>query len=159
MSELPSLDALRGDPRILWTDDLLRFGDTDRNGHINNSVFSVLCESGRVHLFREHIDPGLAPGQFFVIVRLGIEFRAELHYPGRVRTGTWVTRVGRSSITVEQALVCEDRVAATAEGVCVLLDGASRRPAPLPDEARRAAEAFMRAPPSMPGPPSGTLPP
>jgi len=149
----PSLEALRTDPRILWTDDVLRFRDTDRNGHVNNSVFSVLCESGRVHLFREHIDPGLPPGHFFVIVRLNIEFRAELHYPGAVRTGTWVTRVGRTSITLEQALVCGTRVAATAEGVCVLLDGASRRPAALPEEAQRGASAFMRhAPPETPRP-------
>jgi acyl-CoA thioester hydrolase len=136
--------ALTDDPRVLWTEDVLRFGDTDAIGHINNTVFSVLCESGRVHLFRSKLNPTLDPGQYFVIARLAIDFRAELHYPGRVSTGTWIERLGRTSLTVRQAILAEDAVAGEAEGVCVLIDGASRRPAPLPDATRRVAESLLR---------------
>jgi len=136
---------LLADPRIVWTEDILRFGDTDLIGHVNNSVFSVLCESGRVRLFREKLNPTLAQGQYFVIARLAIDFRTELHYPGRVRTGTWLTRIGRSSLGVRQAILDGETVAGEAEGVCVLIDGATRRPTPFLDATRLAAEALLRS--------------
>jgi acyl-CoA thioester hydrolase len=139
--------ALLRDPRVVWVEDVLRFRDTDKNGHINNSVFSVLCESGRVNLFGLKFDPLLRPGTFYVIARLVIDFRAELHYPGRVNTATWLNRVGRSSMGLKQAIVSEAGVAAESEAVCVLMDGATRRPTPLPDAMRRVAEEMVRPDP------------
>jgi acyl-CoA thioester hydrolase len=140
-------DTLVQDPRVVWTEDVLRFGDTDTNGHINNSVFSVLCESGRVNLFGLKFDPVLRPGTFFVIARLVIDFRAELHYPGRVTTATWVSRVGRSSMGVKQAIHSETGLAADSEAVCVLMDAATRHPTPFPDAMRRIAEDILRPDP------------
>ena len=138
------LDQLANDPRIVWVTDVLRFRDTDAFGHINNSIFSVLCESGRVHLFATRLRPTLPPETIFSIVRLMINFKNELHYPGEVRTGTWFTKLGRTSVTVEQVLVSKDHVAATAEGVCVLVDAAARRPMPWPDATRRVVEDMLR---------------
>jgi acyl-CoA thioester hydrolase len=140
-------DTLLQDPRVVWTEDVLRFGDTDTNGHINNSVFSVLCESGRVNLFGLKFDPVLRPGTFFVIARLVIDFRAELHYPGRVTTATWVSRVGRSSMGLKQAIHSEGGLAADSEAVCVLMDAATRRPSPFPDAMRRIADDMLRPDP------------
>ena len=140
------LEDLEGDPRVAWVGDVLRFGDTDAFGHVNNSVFSVLCESGRVHLFATRLRPTLPPGTIFSIARLTINFRAELHYPGEVRTGTWFTKLGRTSVTVEQVLVSNHRVAATAEGVCVLVDAATRHPMPWPDATRQGVEEILRSP-------------
>jgi acyl-CoA thioester hydrolase len=131
---------------VVWTEDVLRFGDTDAIGHVNNSVFSVLCESGRVSLFRTRIDPTLPKGRYFVIAHLSIDFLAELHYPGRVRTGTWLTRLGRSSMSLEQVIVAGEALAARAKAVCVLMDRATRRPVAFGDETRRLAESLVRHP-------------
>jgi acyl-CoA thioester hydrolase len=141
------LDALLADSRIVWTEDVLRFADTDANGHVNNTLFSVLCESGRVNLFRTRFDPTLPEDRFFVIARLAIDFRAELFYPGKVRTATWLTTLGRTSVSLAQAIVAGDRLAAEAEAVCVLMDGATRRPTPFPDATRQALESMLRAKP------------
>ena len=136
-------------PQAVWSEDVLRFNDTDALGHVNNAVFATLAESGRMRVFREHLDAHLAPGAFWVIARLVIEFRAELLYPGRVRVATWVSRIGRTSLTLAQGLVAADASAAagppaaTMEGICVLLDGATRRPLPLPEGARRAAARLL----------------
>jgi acyl-CoA thioester hydrolase len=137
-------DALLADIRIVWTEDVLRFADTDANGHVNNTLFSVLCESGRVTMFRLRFDPTLPPNRFFVIARLAIDFRAELFYPGRVRTGTWLTKLGRTSVSLAQAIVADERIAAEAEAVCVLMDGTTRRPMPFPDDTRAALESMLR---------------
>lgn len=127
-----------------WTEDVLRFGDTDANGHINNTVFSVLCEGGRVALFNRHLTPLLAPGTLYVIVRLTVDFRAELHYPGVVRTATWIEAIGRSSIRLRHRVESEGRLAAEAESICVLMDSTTRRSIPLEGATRAAAEALAR---------------
>ncbi|HZY22815.1 MAG TPA: thioesterase family protein [Beijerinckiaceae bacterium] len=90
------------------------------------------------------LDPTLPENRFFVIARLGIDFRAELNFPGRVRTGTWITRLGRSSVSLAQVILSGDTLAAEADAVCVLMDGGTRRPMPYPDATRRALESMLR---------------
>ena len=141
---MTSLDDLTADPRIHWTDDVLRYRDLDANAHVNNAVFAVLCESGRVDLFRRWLTPSLRPGTFWVLARLTIDFRAELNYPGTVRTGTWLTRIGRSSLGLDQVIVSEGKVAATSTATCVVMDGETRRSSPFTDEMRQIAESRLR---------------
>jgi acyl-CoA thioester hydrolase len=138
------LEQLEGDPRVVWTNDVLRFADTDALGHVNNSTFSVMCESGRVGLFTTHLDPTLPAEGFFVIARLVLDFRSELNYPGQVRTATWLVKLGRSSLSLQQALFSNGRLAATAESVCVLMDRHTRRPVPLPEATRGVIERMLR---------------
>lgn len=148
MSRLPDPDlgALAADPRIVWVEDVLRFGDTDANGHINNAVFAVFCESGRVNILRDKLRAVQEAGGFFSIARLVIEFRAELHYPGRVRCGTWVSAMGRTSVTFGQVLLDgSGRLAGTSEAVTVAMDGTTRRPMPLAPETRALIEPMIRA--------------
>lgn len=148
------LAALAADRRVAWTEDVLRFGDTDANGHINNAAFAVFCESGRVDMLHDIVRPVRASGGFFVVAKLTIEFRAELHYPGRVRCGTWIAALGRSSLTFSQALLDgSGRLVATAEAVTVAMDGASRRPTPLDAATRAAVEPLLR-PPGEPASPA-----
>ena len=144
---MPEIDLakLLPDPRVSWVEDVLRFGDTDMNGHVNNAVFAVLAESGRVNLFRTRLGEDETGDGYFVIARLTIEFKAELHYPGRVRTGTWIRHLGRTSLGLAQVIVTEEgRLAATSEAVCVAMSRATRRPAPLSDERRRLATELLR---------------
>lgn len=124
----------------------LRFGDTDMQGHINNAVFAVLFESGRVAFL---YDPshGLPPdGTQFVIAELTVRFERELMFPGDVVVASGVARIGNSSLTLTQALFADSQRVATAESVIVLTDLATRRSTPLPDAARdRFAALTIRA--------------
>lgn len=130
---------------MLWSEDVLRFCDTDANGHVNNAAFAMFCESGRVNALLAVLGPSCGPGTFFSIAKLVIEYRAELHYPGRVRCGTWIDRLGTTSVGFAQALLDgAGRLAATSHAVTVLMDGATRRPRPLPPETRAAVEAVLR---------------
>lgn len=139
------------DARVWWTDDILRFRDTDMNGHVNNPIYAVLAESGRVQYFRARITPTVEDKVYYVVARLVVEFRAELHYPGRVRTGTWLKRLGRSSLGLGQIIIGADgALAAETEAVCVMMDGASRRPKALPDTTRAAMEPLLRESPPTP---------
>ena len=139
------VQELLDDERVWWTDDILRFRDTDMNGHVNNSIFAVLAESGRVQYVRTRITPTVADKVYFVVARLVVEFRAELHYPGRARTGTWLKHLGRSSLGLSQVILAEDgTLAAETEAICVMMDRASRRPKALPEITRAAIEPLLR---------------
>jgi len=111
--------------------DKLRYGDTDRQGHVNNAVFSTFLETGRVELLRSggtlHIDPGCE----FVIASLQLDFLGEVLWPGQVDIGTRVVRVGRSSVHLEQVLFQDGRVTARAQTVMVQVSGATHRSQPF----------------------------
>ena len=113
------------------TYDKLRYGDTDRQGHINNAVFTTLFETGRVVLLEAGDRPLQEPGYNFVIARLTIDYLAEIHWPGTVEIGSAVKAVGNSSITVTQALFQHGKCVATAESIMVQVDPATSRSVPL----------------------------
>jgi acyl-CoA thioester hydrolase len=125
----------------IWTSDTLRYGDTDRQGHVNNAVFATFCESGRVSfLYDEKLDLHGANANF-VIVRLELDFRAELYYPGTIDIGTRVLMIGRSSFRLGQGIFKGDVCAATAECIMVLVDDATRKAKPLTPQLRAWLEA------------------
>jgi acyl-CoA thioester hydrolase len=80
----------------------------------------------------------------FVIARLLLEFRAEMRWPGAVEVGTRVDHVGRSSVTLAQALFVDELCVAIAESIVALMDKASRRSMLLPHATARALRAFSR---------------
>ena len=72
-----------------------------------------------------------------MIVRLEIDFRAELHYPARLDIGVSVIRLGTTSITLGLGLFRDDACHATCRSILVRVDQQTRRPVPL-NEAERA---------------------
>ncbi len=83
-------DRLTAYPHRLETD--IRYGDTDRQGHVNNAVYATLFEHGRTALFNDHLGDVVTGGREPVLVRLVVDFRRELHWPGRVTVATAVAR-------------------------------------------------------------------
>ncbi|MFS8037653.1 acyl-CoA thioesterase [Xanthobacter sp. AM11] len=125
--------------------DTIRYGDTDKLGHVNNAVFSTYLETGRTRLL---LDPRrrVAPeGAGFVIARLVLDYRAEILWPGQVDIGTGVAAVGRSSMTLVQAVFQDGTCCATAETVVVLFDPVQRRSMALPPESRAVLESLQMA--------------
>ena len=80
----------------------------------------------------------------FVIAKLVLEFRAEMHWPGIVEIGTRVERVGRASVTLAQALFMNERCVANAESVVALMDTTTRRSTLLPHETVEALRSIVQ---------------
>ena len=129
----------------LRAQDKLRYGDTDRQGHINNAVFSTFLETGRVELIYDRARRLVEPGTAFVIARLEMDFRAELLWPGEVEIGTRVASVGRSSVRLEQAIFQGERCVASGITVMVQMDETTRKAKPF-SEAVREQLAQLAAP-------------
>ncbi|WP_312794218.1 thioesterase family protein [Tianweitania sp.] len=116
--------------------DRLRYGDTDRQGHVNNAVFSTLLETGRVAILYDKAGSLASEGCAFVIARLEIDFRAELNWPGEIVIGTAVAKIGRSSFDLSQALFQDGACAAVSRSVIVQMDESTRRSHPLSEQSR-----------------------
>jgi len=119
-----------------WCEEKLRNADTDQQGHINNAVMASFFEAGRMEVFGH---PGLAALRarcMFVVVRVVIDYKRELFYPGVVRVGSRVTEIGRTSFKFDHTLRSGEVEVAHGEATCVLLDATSRKPTPVPDDVR-----------------------
>jgi len=131
--ERMTVSALDAYPLV--TSDKLRYRDTDRQGHVNNAVFSTLLETGRVELLYDSAQPLNSADGCFVIASLHIEFLREITWPGEVKIGTRVKRIGGSSITLEQGLFQSGNCAAVAETVIVQMDEKTRKSMRLEESA------------------------
>jgi hypothetical protein len=80
----------------LWTQDKLRYNDTDRQGHVNNAVYATLFETGRVGFVEVAREQVAGVGSEFVVARVVIDFRAELHYPGTIARAFAASGAARS---------------------------------------------------------------
>jgi len=138
-----------------WTEEKLRILDTDLNGHVNNAAIAALCEAGRADILTAVAGPPSARPLASALRKVTIEYRAEIHYPGVVRIGGRIARVGHTSVTIAQALWCGEALFATAESVIVFIDRTTRRPAPLPEDWRAGWAALTTAgsAPARPSPP------
>lgn len=114
--------------------DIIRYADIDRQGHVNNAVFSTYFETGRVAIIHHPTEGLQAPGATSVLARIEIDYLKELHWPGTVEIGTAVGSIGRSSYLFVQAVYCDRACAATARSTLVLIDATTRKARPLPPE-------------------------
>ena len=114
--------------------DNLRFADLDINQHVNNAVYSTYFESSRVLIVKDRANGLMPDGVGWVLVRLDIHFRAELHWPGTIEIGLGVETLGRTSVTFFQGVFSQDRCMATARATTVMVGTQSRKPTPLPPD-------------------------
>ena len=133
----------------LFTPVTIRFCDTDKLGHINNVSIASYFEAGRCELYYRLIT---AAGQAvrdeidFVLARITIDFRRELHYPGAVEIASRLTRVGTKSVTSGYACFVGDECFSTAEAINVFFDPKARRSLEPPPSLRALLEREVATP-------------
>ncbi|MEL6634946.1 MAG: thioesterase family protein [Bacteroidota bacterium] len=124
------------------TFDKVRYSDTDRQGHVNNAVFSVFLETGRVEFLYHPEHVLLNEGATFVIASLELMFENEIHWPGKVDIGTGIVSIGRSSMKLYQRIFQEGKAVGQAQTVIVQVapEGKSK---PLDEEAKAKLSKWM----------------
>lgn len=126
-----------------WIEDRVRYRDLDALGHLNSAVYSTYFETGRVNLLAEAGIELVGDCDPFALVRQAIDYRRELGLGARVRIGTRVVKIGRTSITMAAAVFEGDICAATAEIVGVLIDRQTRRPKDVTEAMRQKLSAYL----------------
>ena len=126
----------------------VRWGDMDAIGHVNNVQYFRYGESGRIAYFDalEQVDPTFWKAHGIILASMGCDFLAQVHYPAELEVGTRVSRLGRSSLEVSQAIFQGDTVVAVLKGVMVWFDYGVQKTLPIPEHVRawvRGREAVL----------------
>jgi len=123
--------------------DNVRFMDLDPNNHVNNAIYSSYFETSRVMLTKDS-SYGITPeGLSWVLARLDIHFRAELHWPNTIELGTGIAKVGRTSLTFAQVVFCEGKCIASANATTVMIGLDSRQPTAIPQDVIEKMQPWM----------------
>jgi acyl-CoA thioester hydrolase len=119
----------------------LRFCDTDRLGHVNNAVYSVMYEAGRAEMLERAGLLSPRPDRAVVIARLEIDFLQEMNWPAAVSVESAIHRIGTKSFHTRQRLVVDGKVTSRAASVLAVIDTETRRAVELEAGWR---EAFLQ---------------
>ena len=97
-----------------------RFQDIDPNRHLNNVAFAALFENARVRRNRELRPWGDRPkNERSMVAAVTINYLREGQYPDDVEVSSGVSKIGRSSYVIAQAMFQNDRCIATCDSVIV----------------------------------------
>ena len=148
-----------GVPLVHATPVPVRFGDTDRFGHVNNAAFATYVEIARIAL----ITALGYPLGGMILAHLAIDYRRQLHVGDPLVVLSRVESIGRTSIRLLHALVrpddarlahgpghdlpmaeapTGDRIADVAS-VIVAFDYAENRPVPVPAALRARLAPYV----------------
>ncbi|MCM3124454.1 MULTISPECIES: thioesterase family protein [unclassified Mesobacillus] len=122
--------------------DKIRYADTDRQGHVNNALFSTFLETGRTELLYAK-EPLHAEKASFVIASQKLDLLSEIRWPGTVEIGSAITRVGNSSFSLFQGIYQNGKLAAVAETVIVQMDDDTRKSTPLSSETKGRLKEYL----------------
>jgi acyl-CoA thioester hydrolase len=123
--------------------DNVRFADLDPQHHVNNAVYASYFETGRVTLIRNPAYGLMPPGLSWMLVHLGIDFKAEVRWPGTIELGLGVGKIGRTSVSYSQVVFSEGVCAAAAEAVTVLVDEKTRKPTQVTEEITKRFQPWL----------------
>jgi acyl-CoA thioester hydrolase len=125
------------------TFDKVRYGDTDRQGHVNNAVFATFFETGRVEMLYQPSHEFLSKGCSFVVAKSTLDLIAEIHWPGQVDIGTGIVRIGNSSLVIAANLYQHGQLVATSETIVVQVSNITKTSTPISEEVKQKLKSFQ----------------
>jgi acyl-CoA thioester hydrolase len=136
----PSADPLAGYPHRAKFPT--RWNDNDVYGHVNNTVhylaMDTVINAWMIERAGLRIEPG-GGGPVGLCVESGCRYLASAEYPDTLTVGLRVAALGTSSVTWELGMTRGDgMLVAQGRFVHVFVDRATRRPTPIPEQARSA---------------------
>jgi acyl-CoA thioester hydrolase len=120
---------------------LIRWGDMDAYGHVNNTVYFRYMEQARVEWLEALGYRCNAEQEAPVIVHADCSFLLPLNYPGTIEVRVFAGNAGRSSLMTfyELRLQGDDRLYAEGGAKIVWINPASGKSVSLPDCLRQLA--------------------
>ena len=118
-----------------------RFADLDPNGHINNVAMAAVFEDARLRFISAVGFPRNTESTRFMVANVTIDYLAQAYYPEGLECRVGALPGGRSSWSLRQLLLQNDRPVATAHVTIVCTDG--ERPKPIDPALRERLDAWM----------------
>ena len=128
---------------------VVRWGDMDSLGHVNNAKFFTYDEQARLEYFSgfESLVPGMWKVEGLILARLGCDFLQQLHHPATLDVCLRIAKFGRSSMETECAMFEGERLVALSQGVVVWFNYPAQKAAPIPDAVKAAIRQRERLAP------------
>jgi len=120
----------------------VQWGEMDALGHVNHARIVTWMETARMALF-DRIglaavgQPTIGP----ILANVNVNYFAPIHYPARIVSATRVSKVGRTSFTLEYGISYAETpqdLLAGGTTVIVLYDYQAQSKTPVPDALRMA---------------------
>lgn len=115
----------------------VRFSDLDALNHVNNAVFNTYFEEGRIRFTAEipSLKLQYSKGFSFVLVKITVEYKGQITFPGEVLVCSALKEIGNTSITGIQAIFNPKtkKLLAISESKGVWFDLKQQKPARVPD--------------------------
>ena len=128
----------------VWVTLPVQWGDQDAFGHVNNTVYFRWFESARIAYADGIRLSGSDAGKEVdpILAAISCKYLRQLTYPDTIHVGARITRIGRSSLTMEHCLISERWRAVAAEGdsTLVAFDYAAQKSVPVPAAVRARIE-------------------
>ena len=120
------------------------WGDQDVFGHVNNNAYFRWFESARIALSQRIglIDLFRAKRIGPILASVACDYHRQIIFPDTIHAAIRVTRIGRTSIGLEHAIVSQGQqaVAAIGNSTIVVFDFNGNKPHPVPPSIRTATE-------------------
>ena len=105
-----------------WTTVPIRYSDTDKLGHVNNTSIAAFIEAGRCDLIYALARSAGEVKLDFILAHMSIDFIKEIHFPGNVDVGSRLLSVGNKSLATVYGVFVHQDCCATARCVNVFFD-------------------------------------
>jgi acyl-CoA thioester hydrolase len=126
----------------------VRWNDLDAFGHINNANYLTFIQEVRADFtWYSRIARGLQPMfSDMVVARAEIDYLEPINQGGfEIDIAIWVSKIGKSSFTLEYELTSKAGVHAKARTVQVAVDMESKRSRAINDEERTLLTEYLEA--------------
>ena len=128
----------------------VQWGEMDAFQHVNNTVYFRWYETARIAyterlgLFESMRTTKIGP----ILASITCNYRKQITFPDTVHIGSRITRIGRTSMTMEHALVSSSNASISADGTSamVVFDYSLQKPVPVPDSVRQAIATLENRP-------------
>jgi acyl-CoA thioester hydrolase len=130
---------------------VVRFGECDGLGHVNNGTYFTYLEEARIDIFRL-FNPSLDLSTWNLIVAsTRCDFLAQVTYAQTLQVFTWIGKMGNSSFAVEQAIRNEQgEWVARGQTTMIAYDYDTTRSVPLWPQVRDMLESHLSGPDGVP---------
>lgn len=122
----------------------VQWGDQDAFGHVNNTVYFRWFETSRIaYLEKLGMADKHSPGDLGpILAAINCNYRLQITWPDQVTIGARVTRIGKTSMTIEHVVwsAAQQAVAADGQSVVVAFNYLTGKTQAVPEEMRRKIE-------------------
>lgn len=129
----------------------VRSYELDSFGHLNHAVFLNFFEQARFDALEAcgwPIQRVLDQGWAVYVVRIEVDYLAEVMWGDELCIRTWVEEVRKTSMTLVQSLARQDGSVAARARVVGVWVGPNRKPMRMPDELRQGLAGLTAQDPS-----------